>query len=130
VAKISEVIYNSNAIENSSLTLEDTEKILLKNSIPKGANLREVYEAKNLASITEILFKETDKTLSRDYYILELHKILLTNINNYYTGRFRKDKEWVRVGSPLVANPKFVSSLISELVDDYNSNSKIYFLEK
>jgi Fic family protein len=54
VAKISEVIYNSNAIENSSLTLEDTEKILLKNSIPKGANLREVYEAKNLANITEL----------------------------------------------------------------------------
>ncbi|MDR2252011.1 MAG: hypothetical protein LBD98_04235 [Endomicrobium sp.] len=54
VAEIPEVVYNSNAIENSSLTLEDTEKILLKNSIPKGANLREVYEAKNLANITEI----------------------------------------------------------------------------
>jgi Fic family protein len=28
------------------------------------------------------------------------------------------------------ANPKFVSSLISELVDHYNLNSKIYFLDK
>jgi Fic family protein len=129
VAEIPEVVYNSNAIENSSLTLEDTEKILLKNSIPKGANLREVYEAKNLANITEILLKEPDKTLSQEY-ILELHKLLLTNINNYYAGRFRKDKEWVRVGSHLGANPKFVSSLISELVNDYNSNSKIYFLDK
>jgi len=82
VAKIPEVVYNSNAIENSSLTLEDTEKILLENSIPKGTNLREVYEVKNLANITEILLKEPDKTLSRDY-ILELHKILLTNINSY-----------------------------------------------
>ena len=81
VAKIPEVVYNSNAIENSSLTLEDTEKILLENSIPKGTNLREVYEVKNLANITEILLKEPDKTLSRDY-ILELHKILLTNINS------------------------------------------------
>jgi hypothetical protein len=54
----------------------------LENSVPKGTNLREVYEVKNLANITEILLKEPDKTLSRDY-ILELHKILLTNINNY-----------------------------------------------
>jgi Fic family protein len=82
VAKIPEVVYNSNIIENSSLTLEDTERILLENSIHKGTNLREVYEVKNLANITEILLKEPDKTLSRDY-ILELHKILLTNINNY-----------------------------------------------
>lgn len=82
MAKIHEVVYNSNAIENSSLTLEDTEKILLENSVPKGTNLREVYEVKNLANITEILLKEPDKTLSRNY-ILELHKILLTNINNY-----------------------------------------------
>jgi Fic family protein len=92
------MVYNSNAIENSTLTLEDTEKILLQNSIPKGANVREVYEANTLANITEILLKEPDKILSQEY-ILELHKILLTNINNDYAGRFRKDDEWVRVGA-------------------------------
>jgi Fic family protein len=61
VAKISEVIYNSNAIENSSLTLEDTKKILLKNSIPKGANLREVYEAKILQTLQKFYLKNQIK---------------------------------------------------------------------
>jgi hypothetical protein len=61
VAKISEVIYNSNAVENSSLTLEDTEKILLKNSIPKGANLREVYEAKILQTLQKFYLKNQIK---------------------------------------------------------------------
>ncbi|MDR1433729.1 hypothetical protein [Candidatus Endomicrobiellum devescovinae] len=61
MAKISEVIYNSNAVENSSLTLEDTEKILLKNSIPKGANLREVYEAKILQTLQKFYLKNQIK---------------------------------------------------------------------
>jgi hypothetical protein len=46
LAEIPESVYNSNAIENSTLSLEDTEKILLQNSIPKELNIREVYEAK------------------------------------------------------------------------------------
>ena len=67
-------------------------------------------------------------------YILELHKLLLTNINNDYAGRFRKDNECVSVGAHIGANPKFVSSLISDLVENYNfdsnSDSEIYFLDK
>jgi Fic family protein len=58
LAEIPESVYNSNAIENSTLTLEDTEKILLENSIPKKLNAREVYEAKNLAKIMEMLLKK------------------------------------------------------------------------
>ncbi|MDR1941524.1 MAG: hypothetical protein LBQ47_04285 [Endomicrobium sp.] len=53
IAKIPEAAYNSNAIENSALTLEDTEKILLQDIIPKGTNAKEIYEAKNLAKITD-----------------------------------------------------------------------------
>lgn len=41
--------------------------------------------------------------------------------------RFRNGNEWVRVGSHIGANQKFVLSLISELLDTYNSNSKLYF---
>lgn len=51
--EISEQVYNSNAIENSSLTLRDTEKILLNQETHTLHNLREVYEAKNLGSICD-----------------------------------------------------------------------------
>ena len=55
LAEIPEMVYNSNAIENSTLSLEDTEKILAGGSIDRKVNVREVYEAKNLAKLTESL---------------------------------------------------------------------------
>jgi Fic family protein len=83
LAEIPEMIYNSNAIENSTLSLKDTEDILIYNTIKKDYNIREVYEAKNLAEITkELLETETEK-LSISL-ILSLHKTLLTHINNSY----------------------------------------------
>ena len=52
LAEIPEMVYNSNAIENSTLTLEDTKKILAGGRLNRKVNVREIYEAKNLAKIT------------------------------------------------------------------------------
>lgn len=127
IAEIPEMVYNSNAIENSTLTLEDTEKILLDNIVPKNSDAREVYEAKNLARVTEILLSEKYKELNTQL-ILELHKILLSNIKDDCAGRFRKEDEWVRVGNHVGANPKFVQKLMQELLEKYNNN-KEFFLD-
>ena len=54
-AEIAESVYNSNAIENSTLTLKETEKILMELKVSGDINLREVFEAKNLARIFEYL---------------------------------------------------------------------------
>src|SRR5260370_35851411 len=51
--EIPEMVYNSNAIENSTLTLKETEKILLEMDVARNISLREVYEAKNLARVIE-----------------------------------------------------------------------------
>jgi Fic family protein len=58
LAEIPEMVYNSNAIENSTLSLEDTEKILSGGSLARKVNVREVYEAKNLAKLTETLLEK------------------------------------------------------------------------
>jgi Fic family protein len=129
VAEIPEMVYQSNAIENSTLTLDDTEKILNEGIVPKELNTREVYEAKNLAKITEQLLEDPFQPLSIQL-ILEWHKLLLTHINDEWAGRFRSGREWVRVGNHLGANPMFVGSLTSELVNEYNSESGQYFLDK
>lgn len=131
LAEIPEMVYNSNAIENSTLTLEDTEKILSGSELNRKVNVREVYEAKNLAKITEALLNKPKQKLTIAL-ILDLHKTLLTDIDDSVAGRFRKGKEWVRVGNHLGANPAFVNSLMQELVDNYNSQAKgrDYFLDK
>jgi hypothetical protein len=50
-AEVSEQVYNSNAIENSTLTLEETDKILMKIDLDRYINERELFEAKNLWNI-------------------------------------------------------------------------------
>ena len=128
LAEIPEMVYNSNAIENSTLTLEDTEKILSGGSLERKVNVREVYEAKNLAKLTETLLEKSKFKLNVKL-ILSLHKTLLTHIDDNIAGRFRSGKEWVRIGNHLGANPQFVATLIEELVDNYNHNKSSYFLD-
>ncbi|MCE2789725.1 MAG: Fic family protein [Saprospiraceae bacterium] len=127
-AEIPEMVYNSNAIENSTLTLEDTEKILAGGTLDRKVNVREIYEAKNLASITETIL-DKDKYPLTVNLITGLHKTLLTHIEEQIAGRFRSGKEWVRVGNHLGANPQFVSTLMQELVDSYNQNRDWFFLD-
>ena len=122
LAEIPEMVYNSNAIENSTLTLEDTEKILSGGNLERKVNVREVYEAKNLAKLTETLLEKENHRLTIKL-ILGWHKTLLTHIDDNIAGRFRSGKEWVRVGNHLGANPQFVPSLMKELLDGYNQNT-------
>ena len=129
ISELPEMVYNSNAIENSTLTLEDTEDILIRNQIRTDHEIREIYEAKNLASAIEYLMDNPEKEISVEL-ILRLHKTLLTNIRDEIAGRFRSGKEWVRVGTHIGANPEFVNGLMRDLVRNYNSVSGEFFLEK
>lgn len=128
LAEIPEMVYNSNAIENSTLTLEDTEKILARSSLDRKVSIMEIFEAKNLAKITENLLEKNTAYLTIKL-ILNLHKTLLMQIDDHIAGRFRSGKEWVRVGNHLGANPQFVPTLMQELVDGYNQNKIGYFLD-
>lgn len=129
LSELPEMVYNSNAIENSSLTLEDTEDILIRNQIRTDHEIREIYEAKNLAKAIEYLMDNPEKEVSVEL-ILKLHKILLTDIRDEIAGRFRSGREWVRVGTHIGANPEFVNGFMYELVEKYNSDDGEFFLEK
>src|SRR4030042_1986877 len=92
-AEVAEQVYNSNAIENSTLSLEETEKILLQIDLDRYITEREIFEAKNLARVVSYIdtrAKEQELTLE---VILSLHKMLLSNIRNEVAGRFTKDGE-------------------------------------
>ena len=129
VAEIPEMVYNSNAIENSTLTLKDTEDILLRDIVRKDRDIREVFEAKNLSRIMESLLADPSRPLSIAL-ILEWHKTLLSGISDAWAGRFRSGKEWVRVGAHIGANPEFVPSLMDETVARYNADAEEWFLSR
>ena len=128
-AEIAESVYNSNAIENSTLTLRETEKILMEMEVSRDVDLREVFEAKNLARIFEYL-RNKSKTDFNSELILFLHKMLLDNINDKISGRYRNDSEYVRIGTHIGAPPEKVETLINDLLINYSSNHSDYFLDK
>jgi Fic family protein len=128
-SELPEMVYNSNAIENSTLTLKETEKILWAQALMREVSLRETYEATNLARVIKYLWTRPNYELSVASLEL-LHQMLLGGINDDYAGRIRNVGEYVRVGRHIAPPPEHVKPLLEELIIDYNSNSSDYFLIK
>lgn len=118
--ELPESVYNSNAIENSTLTLDETEKILLHQKIPPYHSQREIFETINLAQVTEYLNAKVRKhvPLTKEL-ILFLHRTLLSHIDDKIAGRFRENNEYVRVGRHIAPSPVHVSSLMANALEAY-----------
>ena len=122
-AEIPEQVYNSNAIENSTLTLEETEKILLQINLDRFITEREIFEAKNLARVVSYIDKKAkEQELTLDV-ILSLHKMLISNIRDDIAGRFRINNEYVRVGSHIAPAPKEILERLEKMLGDYSTSS-------
>ena len=128
-SELPELVYNSNAIENSTLTLKETEKILLELETSRDVSVRELFEAKNLARVIEYIRNKPDLQLNVETILL-LHRMLLGGINDDIAGRFRTENEYVRVGSHVAPAPEHIRGLMKSLLVDYASSDEDYFLEK
>src|SRR3989344_8269205 len=115
-AEISESVYNSNAIENLTLTLKETEKILLEMEVSRDVDLREVFEAKNLARVIQYIRKKAREADLTGDMILLLHQMLIANIDDNIAGRFRREGEYVRVGTHIAPAPEHVEQLIEDVL--------------
>ncbi len=120
--EVAEQVYDSNAIENSTLSLDETEKILLQIDLDRYINERELFEAKNLARVVYYINQKATETILSLDTILLLHKMLISNIRDDIAGRFRNEKEWVRVGNHIAPNPTEVLGLLKEMLIDYQIN--------
>src|SRR3989337_2507357 len=88
--EIPENVYNSNAIENSTLTLKETEKILLEQELSRDVSLREVFEAKNLARVINYKRDKSQDHELNEKLLLLLHQMLIGGIDDNIAGRFRQ----------------------------------------
>ena len=128
--EIPENVYNSNAIENSTLTLEETEKILLEQTLSRNVSLREVFEAKNLARVIEHTRKKVKESeLGKDLMVM-FHQMLIGGIDDAIAGRFRGKGEYVRVGAYIAPAPEHVERMIETALLEYSSDLGTYFLDR
>jgi Fic family protein len=129
-AEVAEQVYNSNAIENSTLTLEETEKILLQIDLDRFISEREIFEAKNLARVVSYIDKRAkEQELTRDV-VLSLHNMLLSNIRDDIAGRFRQSGEYVRVGSHIAPKSEEVVELLENMFAEYNAAASEHIVKR
>jgi len=123
-----ELTYNSNALEGSSLSLEDTELILNEGIVPKGKTLREINEAKNHKEAINFINSYVGDL--DELFILKLHAIILKDISEKFAGRYRENP--VRIFGSNVSFPDYgkVPQLVKNLVYWYKLNkSKMHIFE-
>jgi Fic family protein len=129
-AEIPEQVFDSNAIENSTLTLEETEKILMQIDLVRYASEREIFEAKNLAKVVFFINqKAKEEEFSLDI-MLSLHKMLLTGIRDEIAGRFRQKGEYVRVASHIAPAPEEIKEKLEKMLIEYQSNVSVSIIKR
>lgn len=129
-SELPESVFNSNAIENSTLTLKETERILLEMKISRNVSVREVFEAKNLARVMEYTKNKVIDTELSIELILFLHKMLMGNIKDAIAGRFRTKGEYVRVGTHIAPAPEHVEKMMEAILLEFSSDHINYFADK
>jgi len=129
-AEVAEQVYNSNAIENSTLSLDETEKVLLQIDLDRYISERELFEAKNLARVVSYIDVRAKEMALNPERLLFLHEMLLSNIRDDVAGRFRQIGEWVRVGNHIALDPALIDSALTQMFVEYNANPQEHIIHR
>jgi len=100
-----ELAYNSNAIEGNTLTLRETRLVIEEGITVKGKPLREHYEAINHQKAFKFLEGSVKRLDITEGTIKEIHRIILTSIDDKYAGRYRDVN--VRILGAVKSPPRF-----------------------
>jgi len=116
--------YNSNSIEGSTLTKEETASIIFENMTLANKDLKEHLEAKNHQVALKYLFNKVNYNFKiNEDFILKLHAILMNGIKED-AGRYRNHAVRIVGVNVTTANFLKVPTLMNKLVKDVNKTSK------
>ncbi len=110
--------YNSNSIEGNSLTLRETHMVINEGMTVKGKSLREHFETYNHDKALSLLYKLVEQRSSLSAkQVLELHEVVLRNIEEDYAGRLRTGGVRIIGANFIPPNARKVATLLDELMD-------------
>ena len=117
--------YNSNAIEGSTLTLEDTSLVLEGEFVPTDSPARYIFAARGVADGMAYAerFAEEERTLSVEM-IQKLHEVTALDMQPALRGRFRPYGYQARITATRVktADPLEIYEDMEALVDAVNGS--------
>ena len=118
-------VYNSNAIEGSTLTLEDTELVLEGEFVPTDSPARYIFAARGVADGMAYAerFAEEKRPLSVEV-IQKLHEVTALDMQPALRGRFRPYGYMARITATRVktADPLEIHEDMEALVDAVNGS--------
>jgi Fic family protein len=115
-----ELTYNTNAIEGSSLSLEETSLLLNEKIVPEGKTMREIYEARNHKLALE--YVKNYKGDFNEAFILKLHSLILKDISSRFAGNYRKTRVKIFGSDVKFPDSEKVPQLIKNLIYFYKEN--------
>ncbi|MFA4819914.1 MAG: Fic family protein [Candidatus Aenigmatarchaeota archaeon] len=121
---VTQFTYNTNAIEGSTLSLQDTSMILFEKTVPKGKSLKEISEAQNHKDAFDLMLHYKGDITTR--LVLRIHKVLMHNILWKYAGAFRDVSVYIRGASVKPPPPEKVEQEFKQLTIWYRRNKKKY----
>ncbi len=125
-----ELTYNSNAIEGNTLTLQETKLILERGITIKGKSLREHLEVINHKEALILLerFVKKKAPLSEEI-IKQIHKAILTKINEEEAGQYRKLN--VRSLGAAKSPPQYIKvpKLMANFINNIQKSKELHIIE-
>src|SRR3989344_9306791 len=125
-----EYIYNSTSIEGNTLSLNETRLILERGITISGKSLREhldIINQKEAIFWIEKFIKKKSRIKESD--IIELHRLVLKGISNYWAGKYKTSQNRV-LGSKLKTTPAYkVGSEMSSLAYSVENNKEFNTIE-
>lgn len=123
-AFVTEFTYDTNAIEGSSVTLQETALILFDGIVPEGKTIKEIREVENHKQAFDFMLNHKGDLTKR--FVLKLHKKLMHNILWKHAGKFRDVQVLIRGANFVPPPPKKVENEFKNLMRWYGSNKKKY----
>ncbi|HZE86591.1 MAG TPA: Fic family protein [Methylomirabilota bacterium] len=118
-----ELTYSSNAIEGNTLTRIETAEVIEKGigAIISGKSLKDQLEAINHAKAIELIKKLAVDRKGHQFItekdILDIHKIILTGINDPWAGRYRNTEVFIRGSNAEFPIPQALPHAMKEFIN-------------
>jgi Fic family protein len=116
--------YDTNAIEGSTLTLQDTSLILFENIVPKGKSPIEINEVQNHKQAFDYTLEYKGDLTEK--FVLEIHRRLMHNILWRAAGKFRDVDVYIRGVDILPPSHSKVNNEFNRLMRWYTKNRNKY----
>jgi len=125
-----ELTYSSNAIEGNTLSRIETAEVIEKgvSAVISGKALKDQLEAVNHAKAVEFIKQVASVRKGHQFIterdILDINKIILTGIDDYWAGRYRKTEVFIRGSNAEFPKPSTIPYAMKEFIEWLEAQQK------